>query len=139
MGTATLQENLTQRLVGISHDPLFQLFLDVWKSYNSLDRGWCMDILRGYEMGQNTARIIAHHWYSLLFVPKASRFLGMVLGPVGGVTQGYPAPPMIFNIVLDVVVRAVLELVCGTQEARHRMGWEAGEQNLVFCVDDKRI
>ena len=50
------------------------------------------------------------------FVPKASRFLGMALGTRIGVTQGNPASPMIFNIVVDTVLRTVLEGVCGTQE-----------------------
>ena len=46
---------------------------------------------------------------------------------------------MIFNIVVDEVVRAVLELVCGPHEAWHGMGWVAGERNLVFYADDGRI
>ena len=46
---------------------------------------------------------------------------------------------MIFNIMVDVVVRAVLMLVCGPQEAQHRMVWAEGDQNLVFYVDDGQI
>ena len=46
---------------------------------------------------------------------------------------------MIFNIVVDAVVRAVLEVVCIPQEAQHGMGWAAGEINLVLCADDGRI
>ena len=56
-----------------------------------------------------------------------------------GVTQGYPASPMIFNIVVDAVSRAVLEVVCGPQEARHGMGWAAGERNLILYADVGRI
>ena len=46
---------------------------------------------------------------------------------------------MIFNIVVDTVVRATLEVVCGPQEAWHGMGWDAGEQNLIFYADGVRI
>ena len=46
---------------------------------------------------------------------------------------------IIFNIIMDTVVRAVLEIVCGTQEARHGMEWAEGERNLVFYTDDRRI
>ena len=46
---------------GIAHEPLFHEFLDARKVYNSLDKGWCMEILRGYGMGQNMARLISHH------------------------------------------------------------------------------
>ena len=46
---------------------------------------------------------------------------------------------MIFNIVVDVVVLAVLEEVCSPQEAHHGMGWAVGERNLVFYADDRSI
>ena len=72
-----------------------------------------MDILGGYGMGQKTARLISHHWENLCFIPKASRFLGMYFGTGRGVTQGDPASPMISNIVVDVVVRVVLEVFTG--------------------------
>ena len=39
---------------------------------------------------------------------------------------------MIFNTVVDVVVGAVLEVVCGPQEAQHGVGWVAGERIMVF-------
>ena len=46
---------------------------------------------------------------------------------------------MIFNIAVDAVVRVVLEEVFSPQEAQHGMGWAAGEINLVFCANDRRI
>ena len=46
---------------------------------------------------------------------------------------------MIFNIVVEAVVRAMLEVVCDPQEARHGMGWAAGEHNPIFYADDRRI
>ena len=81
-----------------------------------------MDIMRG--------RLIYIHWDNLIFVPKARRFLGMDFGTWIGVTKGNPASPIIFNIVVDEVARAVLEVVCGPQEAQHGMGWAAGERYL---------
>ena len=91
----------------ISHKLLFQVFMDVRNSYNYLDRGPCMEILRGYEMCQNTVRLISHHWGNLLFVPKTSRFLGMDFGTGRLFMQDDPASPIIFNIVVDAVVRLV--------------------------------
>ena len=60
-GTATLEAKLVQQLVGIAHEPLFQVFLDVRKVYKSMDRVRCTEIMRGYGMVQNMARPIAHH------------------------------------------------------------------------------
>ena len=117
-----MESNFAQQLAGIAYEPLFQVFLDMKKAYYSLDRGWCMEILRGYGMRQRMAHLIAHHWDNLMFVPKAKRFLGTPFGTGIGVTQGDPASPMIFNIMVDAVLRATLEVFCGPQEARHRMG-----------------
>ena len=38
IGTAMLEANMEQQLVGLAHKPLFQVLLDVSKSYDSLDR-----------------------------------------------------------------------------------------------------
>ena len=46
---------------------------------------------------------------------------------------------MIFNIVVDAVVRAVLEEVCSPQEAQHGMVWALGEIKLVFYGYDGEI
>ena len=38
-GTVIMEARLEQKLVGILHEPLFQVFIDVQKSYGYLDRG----------------------------------------------------------------------------------------------------
>ena len=121
------------------HEPLFQVFLDVQKVYDSLDRGRCMEIMRRYGMGQRIAHLIAHHWENLMFILKAKRFLGTPFSTGRGFMQGYPASPIIFNIVVDVVVRAVLEVVCGPQESWHGMGWAVGDLRLIFYADNDSI
>ena len=118
-----MEAKLAHKLAGLVHELLFQVFLDVWKAYESLDRGWCMDILRGYGMGKRMVRLIAHHWENFMFVPKVKRFLGTLFGMRRGVKNGDPDSLMIFNIVVDAVVRATLEVVFDLQEARHGMGW----------------
>ena len=81
------------------------------KAYESLDRGWFMEILQGYRMGQRMARLISHHWDNLIFVPKKKWFLGTLFGTGRGFMQGDLVSPIIFNIAADVVVRATLEVV----------------------------
>ena len=39
---------------------------------------------------------------------------------------------MVFNIVVDVVLRSVLDVVFGPQEAQHGLGWVAGDHSLIF-------
>ena len=112
MGTETLESKFAQQLAGLAHEPLFQVFLDIRKVYESLDRGRCMEILQVYDMGKIIARLMAHHWGNLMFVTKVKRVPRTPFGTERGVTQGGPASSMIFNIVVDEVIRATLEVVC---------------------------
>ena len=46
-----------------------------------------------------------------MIVPKSGKCLGTAFGTGIEVTQGNPTYPMLFNIVVDVVVQAVLEVI----------------------------
>ena len=72
MGTATLEAKLEHQLDGISHKPLFQVFLNVHKAYGSLDRGRCLEIMRGYGLGLNLARLLTNYWERHMIVPKTA-------------------------------------------------------------------
>ena len=76
MGTTTLEANLSQQIAGMAHEPLFQVFLDILKSYNSLDRGLCLEVLKGYGMGLNLARLLKSYWGRNIIVTKIVKFLG---------------------------------------------------------------
>ena len=47
-------------------------------------------------------------WDRQNMVPKAGKFFGRPFNMERGVTQGDPVSPMIFNIVVDAVVREFL-------------------------------
>ena len=53
--------------------------------------------------------------------------------------QGDSASPMISNTVVDAMMRAVLDVVYGPQEAQHGLRWEARKCNLTFYADSVRI
>ena len=56
-------------------------------------------------MVHNTARLLSHHWDSLIFVPKAKSFLGTAFGTRKGATQEDPTSSVIFNIMVEAVLR----------------------------------
>ena len=77
-----------------------------------MDRERCLELLRVYGMETNLAQLLDNYWKRQRILPKVGKCLGAAFGIGRGVTQGDPASPMIFNIVMDVVVREVLEGVC---------------------------
>ena len=91
-----------------------------------LDRVICMEILRGYGLGNNLKRLLHWYWEGLVVVPKAGKFVGQPCGMEIGVTQGNPVSPTIFNIVVDAVVRVFQLEVCDPQESHHGLGWASG-------------
>ena len=98
-----------------------------------------MELLWGYGLGPNLARLLAPHWGRQHMVPKAGQFLGKAFITGSGVIQGEPTFPMIFNIMVDEVVRDVLEELCGPKESQFCWGWAAEEQNILFYADGGRI
>ena len=139
MGTATLEAKLAQQLARLAYEPLFQVFLYIRKSYDSLDMGQYMEILWEYGMGPNMACLLLYYWDNQQIVPKAGMFLGKSFGTGRGVMQGNPVYPIIFNILVDATVREILLEVCGPQEAEHGLVWAARERDLFFYADDGRI
>ena len=63
---------------------------------------------------------------------ETGKFLGKDFWSGRVVTQGNHESQIIFNIVVDEVVRVVLDVVCGLQEAQHGLGWASGARNLIF-------
>ena len=66
-------------------------------------------------MGPNMARLLTTYWYWQRIMPKTGRFIRKEFWTGGGLTQGDPASPIIFNIVVGSVVQVVLGVVCGPQ------------------------
>ena len=83
---AIMEAKLSQHMVGLVHEPLFQVFLDVRKAYDSLDRDRCLQLLSGYEMGTNLARLLDNYWKRQRIVPKVGKCLGASFGTGRGVT-----------------------------------------------------
>ena len=84
--TATLEAKLAHQMAGLAHKPLFQVFLDVRKAYNSLDKERCLELLSGYGLGPNLARLLENYWRRQGIVPKIGKYLGTAFGAWRGVT-----------------------------------------------------
>ena len=102
-----LDAKLAQKLAGLAHEPLFQVFLDITNAYDS----------------PNLTLPLKSYWEGKRIAPNTGKFLGKEFRTGRGLMQGDPYSPMILNILLDVLVREVLDVVCGHQEAEHSLVW----------------
>ena len=53
---------------------LFEVFLDLWKAYDALDRDRALDLLTSYGVGPRKVRHIRTYWDRLNMVAKAGGY-----------------------------------------------------------------
>jgi hypothetical protein len=104
-GTATIMAKLRMQLAMRTTTPLYWVFLDLKKAYDTLDRERALAILKGYGVGKNILSIIKRVWLMDTIVPKQSGFYGKPFSAGRGVRQGDIMSPIIFNIIADAVIR----------------------------------
>ena len=56
-GTATIEAKLLQQIAGVRNTPFFEIFLDLHKAYDALDRKRTLDTLRSYRVGERVIRL----------------------------------------------------------------------------------
>jgi Reverse transcriptase (RNA-dependent DNA polymerase) len=106
-GTAILEARLRIDYCSQLGKTLSQVFLDLSKAYDTLDRGHTLDLLQGYGVGPNVRALLSNFWDNLQLVPRQGGFYGPPIRSERGVTQGDPLSPIIVNVVVDAVVRTM--------------------------------
>jgi hypothetical protein len=61
-GMATIEAKLAQQLAWMEQEPLYQVFVDLRKAYDHLDREWCPAIMTGYGVGPKLLRLQTKFW-----------------------------------------------------------------------------
>ena len=132
-GTAIIEAKLRMQLAQRTTKPLYLVFLDLRKAYDTLDRRRTLDILKGYGVGANILSIVERIWAMDTMVPKQAGFYGQPFSASRGVRQGDIVSPMIFNIVADAVIReSEAQFCCGDMQ-RHSL------VDAIFYADDGAI
>jgi hypothetical protein len=104
--TACIEAKLHMQLACAQRKTLYQIFIDLAKVYDTLDRGRTLDILEGYGVGRRIIRLLTNFWAHQLAVARQSGYHSSPFEVNIGVTQGDIPSPTIFNVVCDALVRA---------------------------------
>ena len=86
--TAIMEAKLLAQLRCRLDEPLFMIFIDLKKAYDTLDRSQAMRILEGYGVGANIRRIIATIWEGDTMVPRQAGYFGRPVKARRGMKQG---------------------------------------------------
>jgi Reverse transcriptase (RNA-dependent DNA polymerase) len=106
-GTGTAITNIKLLMQSIQRDinPMYMIFLDMKKAYDSVDRERILQLLQQYGVGPNICNIIEQIWRNDKLIPKQNKFFGTPIFATRGVRQGEIMSPKLFNIMIDAVIR----------------------------------
>ena len=69
-GTTTLEVKLIQQVEAMREAVLHEIFQDLHKVYNALDRSNCLDILETYSVGPRDLRLLRRYLYRLQMMER---------------------------------------------------------------------
>ena len=75
-GTSTTEAKLAQQLAYLAQEPLYEIFINLRKAYDAMDRGRCLRILRAYEVGPNIIRLMKHFWTNAQYACRTGGYYG---------------------------------------------------------------
>ena len=136
-GTAIIEAKLLQQWARLKQVPLYGIFLDLRKAYDTLDRERALGILEGYGVGPRCLGLLRRFWAQQQVVAKQAGYYGDPFGATRGVTQGDIVSPVIFNIVADAVIRYWLASVTEVPvESIDGVGFNVTARAALFYADD---
>jgi hypothetical protein len=103
--TAYIEAKLHMQLTCAQWKTLYQIFIDLAKAYDTLDRGRTLEILERYGVGRPIIRLLTNFWARQLVVARQARYHSSPFEVNRGVTQGDIPSPTIFNVVCNAIVR----------------------------------
>lgn len=137
-GTAIIEAKLQQELASIRSQPLFQVFLDLKKAYDTLDRPRVLQTCKDYGMGPQLRQVLKSFWDQQQIVARQSGFHGPAFSAERGITQGGLFGPMLFNMEEDKVIRHWLSLALPADNTAsdNGLGSTVKEKLVAFYADD---
>ena len=103
--TAIGERKLRMQMAVCSSTTVYQVYLDLMKAYDSIDRQRVLLILQKYKVGPNLRRYIAKVWEGQKYFLRQAGFYSEAVHVHRGCTQGDTNSPIIFNLIVDAVLR----------------------------------
>ena len=135
-GTAIIEAKLQQELAHIRGQPLFQVYIDLRKAYDTLDRDRSLATMEAYGLGPNCARVLRNAREGQQIVARQSGYYGEPFTATRGSPQGDLFSPQEFNINLDCVIRHWKTLTLNDEGAPDPHGLTVAERLTLFYADD---
>ena len=128
--------NLVQELTSVDHNPLFLVFLDLRKAYDTVDRDRLIQTLEGYGTGPHIFGLLETFWSHQQVFPKHNLYHRSAFPATWVKTQGGLVSPTLFNLVVDYVIRKLLTMTVGYHSVDHNgLGEAFGRCLGVFYTD----
>ena len=76
-GTTTLEKKLIQQLTSMREAVLYEIFMDLQKAYNNLERDRCLEILAAYGVGPRVIWFIWMYWGGLIMLARVEGYYAL--------------------------------------------------------------
>ncbi len=102
MGMVTIEAKLAQQLAWMEQAPLYEVFVDLKKAYDHLDRERCLTIMARYGLGPKLLCLQAKFWDQAQLVCHTRGSCGKPFEAFQGMG---PLSSLLFNVCVDAVIR----------------------------------
>ena len=117
------------------------IFLNLREAYDTVNREQLLEILEGYGVGPNILGLLKFYWDHQRCVAKTGKYHRETFVPYHNAMQGIIVSPILFNVLVDAVVRKWLADVMDNMAAANS-GLQADNVGCVsslFYADDGAI
>jgi hypothetical protein len=90
--TAIMEAKLQQEVAALMQEILLQVYLDLMKTYDALDRDRILKTLAEYGAGPRLLSLIKHYWDNQKVAPHQRGYHGPIITPESGTIQGGSNP-----------------------------------------------
>ena len=113
-------------------ETVYQVFIDLQKAYDSVSRERMLQIMSQYGIGPRVQELLTCYWRDQETAVRQRGYYGKVFKPGRGMTQGDIPFPLLFNLIIDTIVRQLAQDTAGSETTRI-------ESLSVFYADDGYI